>query len=627
MKDTTPLSCIILSCDSHIQKGNSVLHCLYGLMIQDFPTFELILVENSHHKMQGLKGIEEKLRQWNKMRKFPVTWKIINNQQSLGYGQARNKAAKVAQGETLIFIDDDTVVIDKNAFSEISKLAKDFDFGCGAQRLWTKDNSFQKNAVKILQQMEEKSTAEALLEYTAIPFTFNRDTTNSYLLTQTFIANFGFCRKRVFCKASGFINFPGYGFEDDHLLFKLYEQGYLFARLNHIRVVHVNHERNEHQEWNFPYYFAELVKFGYYSFDVYSLLEGKSHVRDSILKPLGVIHYDDRLEASFKKYGDVFPLDLHQHKDKRAAWKDLYQLRKPTFTRLMQRIQSSSDLDDMVKQSEADFDNLGPIFQLAVQENFVDVEPDGTIQPKWHFHFTQTNETKDTLKKIKPKSELNQFPCDDSSRKRRYEFLKQRFPFTEYLSIGFIGDDDLVSTEFASDYWAWPVVVEEDESILNLIRRASSRIKILRADIREFSTLDNLPQVHAFFTDPPYTLYGSLAFIYAGLKLLKLNGEAREVYVILNKTMLGNNFFRIQKILASANIYLTEVITNFSHYQLPKDFDENKRARRLLESMSIDKNALTYSSSSNLYIFETTRPNLSFLKKEIDFNHIYNHYL
>ena len=52
------LSCIVLACDSHIDKGNSLLHCVCSILNQDYKNFELIIVENSHKKPQNLKYID-----------------------------------------------------------------------------------------------------------------------------------------------------------------------------------------------------------------------------------------------------------------------------------------------------------------------------------------------------------------------------------------------------------------------------------------------------------------------------------------------------------------------------------------------------------------------------------------
>ncbi len=101
----------------------------------------------------------------------------------------------------------------------------------------------------------------------------------------------------------------------------------------------------------------------------------------------------------------------------------------------------------------------------------------------------------------------------------------------------------------------------------------------------------------------------------------------KEFYVILNPTMMGKNIFILQSILLKSNIYLKEVIKNFSQYKLPHFYDERKRADKFLKIHKIKNNSLSYSSSSNLYIFSVIKPNLKSIKEAIDFNKLYNHYL
>jgi predicted methyltransferase len=222
---------------------------------------------------------------------------------------------------------------------------------------------------------------------------------------------------------------------------------------------------------------------------------------------------------------------------------------------------------------------------------------------------------------------LNQFPCDENSRNKRALFLKSRYPFVEYLKFAIIGEDDFLSTEFVNDYWAWPVIIEKDKRILNIIKKISPRFKIIEDDVCNFPHLKKLPEVQTFITDPPYTLDGSLAFVYAGLKMLKKGLDVKEFYVILNPTIMSKHFFTVQKVLSESDVYLTETISNFSQYKLPNNFQEKKRAIKFLKKIGLNNNSLMYSSSSNMYIFRTISPNLIKLRKQINFKKIYQHYL
>jgi hypothetical protein len=90
---------------------------------------------------------------------------------------------------------------------------------------------------------------------------------------------------------------------------------------------------------------------------------------------------------------------------------------------------------------------------------------------------------------------------------------------------------------------------------------------------------------------------------------------------------MGKHFFTVQKVLSESNICLAETINNFSQYKLPNNFQEKKRAIKFLKKMGLSNNSLMYSSSSNMYIFRTILPNLTKLKKQINFKKIYQHYL
>jgi len=97
--------------------------------------------------------------------------------------------------------------------------------------------------------------------------------------------------------------------------------------------------------------------------------------------------------------------------------------------------------------------------------------------------------------------------------------------------------------------------------------------------------------------------------------------------VILNETMIGGDMLEIQKILPRCNVYLSEVHKNFNFYSLPENYTERDRANEFLLKNNIKLGILSRSSSSNLYVFKTSNPNLDKLKGCIDYSKIYTHYL
>lgn len=341
------------------------------------------------------------------------------------------------------------------------------------------------------------------------------------------------------------------------------------------------------------------------------------------------LYYDNRIEKLYQEYIKKLPLDLEYSScKKREYWVKNNLFCKIDLSRIILLLQNSKNLDDFIKKSTADFDNLAQIINLAVKYKIIKISKSGNIYKSFEFHFTQLEKPSRKFKlNLFPKSSLNQFPCNESSRIKRALFLKSRYPFAEYLKFAIIGEDDFLSAEFVNDCWAWPIIIEKDKRILNIIKKISSRFEIIEDDVCNFPHLKELPEIQTFITDPPYTLNGSLSFIYAGLKMLKKGLDVKEFYVILNPTIMGKHFFTVQKVLSESNIYLTETINNFSQYKLPDNFQEKKRAVKFLKKMGLNNNSLIYSSSSNMYIFKTISPNLTKLKKQIGFNKIYQHYL
>ena len=118
------ISCIILACDSHTDKGNSIFHCLWSVVNQDYSNIEVIIVENSHKKPDYLPKLEDNFRKWVGDNEKSCALKIINNRKSVSRSMARNIGLSSASGSLVVFLDDDTIILNSNAFSKIAVLSK-----------------------------------------------------------------------------------------------------------------------------------------------------------------------------------------------------------------------------------------------------------------------------------------------------------------------------------------------------------------------------------------------------------------------------------------------------------------------------------------------------------------------
>jgi GT2 family glycosyltransferase/tetratricopeptide (TPR) repeat protein len=91
-------------CLSHFNRPDYLRQALASLEAQDYPNFEVVLVDDASTKPEAvafIDSLEEKFRQRD--------WQLLRNRQELFVGAARNLAARHARGEYLLFMDDDNV--------------------------------------------------------------------------------------------------------------------------------------------------------------------------------------------------------------------------------------------------------------------------------------------------------------------------------------------------------------------------------------------------------------------------------------------------------------------------------------------------------------------------------------
>ncbi len=623
---STPLlSVVILACDSHVNKGSSILHCLTSVLNQDFENFEIVLVENSHAKLESLHDIEQLLN--NQKRKNSVQFTVINNQSSLGWGDARNVGIRAANGEYCVFIDDDTVVLNQDALRIVADAASRADYGYGAMRLWTYDSWFQDNAKELLEDIQNGSV-EKIREHAGFPPPGIRGDSDISMQCKTFIANFGFARRSILLEIGGFPDFKGYGSEDDYVMFRLFEKNLSFAYLDNVTVVHVNHPVVNRGERTVVKLFQKYVEQGYYWFHVAKTFTHETPPRNAVLEPLQTLHYDYRVEDAYKTYALTCPPHIPKEEvGTFAIWRQTHQYSLSEYCRRIHELSQASTLEEYVQKSESDFDSLIPVISSALEHGIISVDQDGRVGDSLEFKFTKPFTPSElSSESFEPDSNLNQFPCDSRSVARRVDLFKERYPYAEFLRIAIIGDDDFLSRELVDEFWVDPIIIEKDSRIVSQIRSLPRSYAVVEQDV---STLDTsaVRRVQTFITDPPYTLHGLLQFVIAGLKLLEIDGKDKEFYVVANPSIAGSWFSEFLQELSAAGIGCVGVRKNFSQYKLPSGFTEKKRAVDFLQSVGLQSDTVQYSSSSNLYIFKTKHPDIKYLESVCDPTKMYTHLL
>ena len=94
--------------------------------------FEVILVDNSS-KDDGLESI---------LKRYPET-QLINNPKNVGFARANNQGAKIANGDFLLFINPDTVMIEDAIESMLDYIRSDSSIGILGPKVLNSDQTIQ----------------------------------------------------------------------------------------------------------------------------------------------------------------------------------------------------------------------------------------------------------------------------------------------------------------------------------------------------------------------------------------------------------------------------------------------------------------------------------------------------
>lgn len=623
------LSIIILTYESAKAKSLCIRHLLWSIADQNFTDFEVIIVDNGLQKTVELPHETELVSLYADKQGKNIKFTIIVTDSKCSKGAARNLGAQSAKSNCLLFIDDDVIMTNPETFKIITAAFSQCKWGLGAVRLWTRNDLFNRNSEQLLDDIKHGEYSK-LLKISGRPAPFVRSYEDVEVETLSFIGHFGFCHKQVFTSVNGFGEFDKIdSCEDDYLQMKLFLRLGAPYLLQDVTIVHVNHPISIRRAQEFAYYFSQIILLGIYCFDSSKLLAGD---KSNITIPLGLVHYDETIEVAYDRYKDLLPLnDLSVEETKQ--WRQNFQLGKDSFVRVLYKLVNAVSVDKFIGSNTVDFDSIAPLIQCAVEMNMISIQGDGGIEGNFSFEYYYFDEDRsECCLELVPKSELNQFPCDRTSRIKRAEFIKSRYPYCDFVRFGIIGDDDLLSTEFINEYWFYPVILDIDERVLNIAKKSSGRFSCHKIDLSDPSSdesemvFEMVPPIHSFIVDPPYTFTGVVSFIYAGLRSMKAETIVdREFYVVLNPMIFGEKIFlRLLKFLSKAGILLCDVIAAFNTYTLPSGYKEFSRAELFAEKNGFI--APINSSTSNLYIFKACHPDLLMLEAAIQKEALYNHY-
>ena len=175
--------------------------------------------------------------------------------------------------------------------------------------------------------------------------------------------------------------------------------------------------------------------------------------------------------------------------------------------------------------------------------------------------------------------DIMQFQVSIESLAKRAKYLIRENNLQD-KKILFVGDNDMTSLALCKimrhNNLKLPkkiTVVDIDKKLLNRIEKISKKenffIKTIEYDINCIEEkFPKIPEHDVFFTDPPFTIQGTLAFVYLGLNSLKNNGRG---YVAIPSTKFlrwsKKLNYNLQKFLLSSGFLIREMITSFHEYE------------------------------------------------------------
>jgi glycosyltransferase involved in cell wall biosynthesis len=264
----TCISIIVLTCDSYTHKFACIEHTLLALVHQKEISKEIIIVDNGSQKSDS-EQLERFVDSLDGAR-------IVSGKQS-SIARARNIGSEYASGDILLFVDDDTIVLDDLALSKVNEIATQFAYGYGAKRWWTPEGDWFERHKDRLKQDILRRDYTFIEQHLTVPVPSLRFRMNVLGLMKSFIGNFGFIHRNEFQQLDGFpVEFEDYGFEDTALSFLCYHHYGKPAILDSIQLAHVSHPANpdcsEGLKKGKALYVSLLESYGYKRFNIASLL-------------------------------------------------------------------------------------------------------------------------------------------------------------------------------------------------------------------------------------------------------------------------------------------------------------------------------------------------------------------
>jgi GT2 family glycosyltransferase len=184
------------------------VQCLESIEAFTPEEHEIIFVDN---------GSDDGTEEWLKEHLKP-NYRLIKNNKNFGYPVACNQGARLAQGEYLLFLNNDVIVSKEWLKGLLEGIKSAVDIGCVGPMT---------NYISGRQQLNSTDTYDSIFKYQTFAENYRKAHKGLYIPLWRIV---GFCmlvKKSVFDELGGFDErFTPGNFEDDDFCLRLYERGY-----------------------------------------------------------------------------------------------------------------------------------------------------------------------------------------------------------------------------------------------------------------------------------------------------------------------------------------------------------------------------------------------------------------
>ncbi len=207
--------------------------CLTSIFYQTKIPFEVIVVDNASHD-----GSAEMVA-----KEFPRV-RLIRNTKNIGFGKANNQGVKLARGEYVIFLNDDTEIKSSALDKMVAYLAAHPDVGVVGARLLNPDGSLQRGTARQFPDFKVLATMllgwhsfllhkKWLRRHYLLDETFSRDTAVDQVMGASLMT-----RQDLLDRLGGFDEEFWIWFEEMDLCQRYKEAGYKIQVVSQAAIIH-----------------------------------------------------------------------------------------------------------------------------------------------------------------------------------------------------------------------------------------------------------------------------------------------------------------------------------------------------------------------------------------------------